>query len=275
MSGSYRQVVFTDLDGTLLDFSTYSPAAAALGLAALRAREVPVVFCSSKTAGEQRPLREALGLTGYPFIVENGSAILVPSDAGLDVSDWPMQAGTDAGERVRVLGRAAADIRAVVAEIEQELSLDLAAFGALGPARVAELTGLDDAGAARAVARDFSETLAAEISVDDWKRVESRLAQAGLQCRHGGRFHTVTGLGSDKGSATREVAALYRTAWGEPIETIGLGDSANDAPLLAAVDRSFLLAHEDGAFASIQTPGLIRIAQPGGRGWSEAIARLG
>lgn len=276
MPARKRQVVFTDLDGTLLDFSTYSPVAAQPGLARLRARGVPVVFCSSKTAGEQRPLRAELGLADQPFIVENGSAIIVPAGCELPVSDWPELAGGEPGERVRVLGRAAADIRQAIMDLEAELGLELAAFSKLGAARVAELTGLDAAGAARAVARDFSETLAANLSADEWRRVEARLASLGLQCRHGGRFHTVTGAGSDKGRATNEVAALFRAGWGPlvSVETVGLGDSANDAPLLAAVDRSFLLAHEDGSFASIEVPGLVRIARAGGRGWTEAVALL-
>ena len=69
-------VLFTDLDGTLLD-ERYRAGAAAPALARLRSVSVPVVFCSSKTRAEQEPLRRRHRVGG-PFIVENGSAVLIP-----------------------------------------------------------------------------------------------------------------------------------------------------------------------------------------------------
>ena len=45
-------VVFSDLDGTLLDHSTYSWKAAAPALAALRDRGIPLILASSKTSAE-------------------------------------------------------------------------------------------------------------------------------------------------------------------------------------------------------------------------------
>jgi hypothetical protein len=66
-------VVFTDLDGTLLDHATYSFGPARPALDALAAAGVPVVLCTSKTrAGPStgdRPSRHA------PFVVENGGAV--------------------------------------------------------------------------------------------------------------------------------------------------------------------------------------------------------
>lgn len=64
------RLVFTDLDGTLLDHETYSFAPAAEALAALKARGVPLVLASSKTAAEIAELHRALGLGDTPAIVE-------------------------------------------------------------------------------------------------------------------------------------------------------------------------------------------------------------
>lgn len=52
-----RTLVFTDLDGTLLDHETYSFEAARTTLERLEKLSVPVVFNSSKTAAELLPLR--------------------------------------------------------------------------------------------------------------------------------------------------------------------------------------------------------------------------
>ena len=75
-------VIYTDLDGTLLDHHTYSFEAALETIHALRDRGVPIVPCTSKTRAETAELMSAAGLSG-PMIVENGAAIWVPNDWGL------------------------------------------------------------------------------------------------------------------------------------------------------------------------------------------------
>ena len=50
-------VVFTDLDGTLLDKKTYSFEAAREALTELRARNIPLIVVSSKTRAEIEPIR--------------------------------------------------------------------------------------------------------------------------------------------------------------------------------------------------------------------------
>jgi len=54
-------VVFTDLDGTLLDEETYSWEAAEPALAMLRERGIPWVMVTSKTRAEVEVLRERMG----------------------------------------------------------------------------------------------------------------------------------------------------------------------------------------------------------------------
>ena len=55
-------LVFTDLDGTLLDHEDYSYAAANEALAELRSRRIPLILCSSKTAAVS-PRRGAISVT--------------------------------------------------------------------------------------------------------------------------------------------------------------------------------------------------------------------
>ena len=74
---SPKRLIFSDLDGSLLDHYTYSfePAKACLGM--LETVNIPVVLVSSKTRKEIEALREVLGNT-HPFIVEKGAAVFVP-----------------------------------------------------------------------------------------------------------------------------------------------------------------------------------------------------
>ena len=86
----------------------------------------------------------------------------------------------------------------------------------------------------------------------------------------GGRLHHLTG-DNDKGQAVRIVSGWYRRANAEVI-TLGLGDSANDLSMLAAVDRAFLVAKPTGGHHREMTlPGLARIAGAGPVGWNRAI----
>ena len=144
----------------------------------------------------------------------------------------------------------------------------------LTDAELARLAGLDLEAAGRARRRHYSETLVEELPAATWARLEAEFAAEGLECRHGGRFHTVTGAGTDKGRAVRQVIALYARAYGRPVQTVGLGDSANDEPLLAAVDHAFLVAREDGTWAEVAVPGLQRVDGRGPHGWVEVFRGL-
>lgn len=272
-SRDLRWVVFTDLDGTLLDARTYSAEPARLALAALAARGVPVVFCSSKTAAEQRPLRQELGLAAWPFIVENGSAVIVPESARLPVNDWPRVDGRE-NERIRVLGRPVGEVRAGVARAAAGARVHVTGYADLDVSTLAALTGLDRAAAERARLREFSETLVEHLPADKWAALDAAFAAEGLRCQHGGRFRTVTAASTDKGRAAKLVAALFAASANVPPTTVGLGDSANDRDLLAAVDRAYLIAGGEGATAALDIPNLRRIGRAGPRGWSEAIFEM-
>ena len=65
-------IVFTDLDGTLLDHETYSLEPARPALDRLASEGIPLILASSKTAAEIDRLRAEIGCADFPAIVENG-----------------------------------------------------------------------------------------------------------------------------------------------------------------------------------------------------------
>jgi predicted mannosyl-3-phosphoglycerate phosphatase (HAD superfamily) len=77
---SNKVVVFTDLDGTLIDTNTgeYGKNTDEL-IDTIKENNIPLVLASAKTLVEQNKIREDLDLTD-PFIVENGRAIIIPKD---------------------------------------------------------------------------------------------------------------------------------------------------------------------------------------------------
>ena len=70
-------IVFSDLDGTLLDGDDYSHDQALPALRLLRRRNIPLVLCTSKTRAEVEFHRRRLA-NRDPFVVENGGAVYVP-----------------------------------------------------------------------------------------------------------------------------------------------------------------------------------------------------
>ncbi len=81
---SQRIVVFSDLDGTLLDHETYSFAPAWPALDRMREDGHVLVLASSKTAAEIAPIRAAMGFVDCPAIVENGAGLLAAGEDGED-----------------------------------------------------------------------------------------------------------------------------------------------------------------------------------------------
>ena len=72
-----KTIIFTDLDGTLLDDASKSHTPAVPAIRLVEERGIPLIFCSSKTRAEIEYYREKIG-NRHPFIVENGGAIFIP-----------------------------------------------------------------------------------------------------------------------------------------------------------------------------------------------------
>ncbi|MBW1679603.1 MAG: HAD-IIB family hydrolase, partial [Deltaproteobacteria bacterium] len=72
-------IIFTDLDGTLLDHYSYSFDAAQEALERIKVAQIPLIICSSKTRAEIEVWRTKLD-NKDPFISENGGAIFFPKD---------------------------------------------------------------------------------------------------------------------------------------------------------------------------------------------------
>ena len=263
-----KLILFTDLDGTLLDLDSYSYEPAAEALRLVRDRDVPLVFCSAKTRLEQEHYRHRLGIRD-PFIVENGSAIFIPKDCFSFL--FPYQK-TAAGYRVIELGVSYRKIRAALEKVRTETSIDFQGYGDMSVEQVAAATGLDTEAAQRAMAREYDETFLLKCSEQEGKKLETALGREGIHCTHGGRFHHALGP-NDKGMAIVLLTELYRKKFGQ-VRTAGIGDTVNDAPMLAAVDIPFLVQRPGGDWEKLDQPNLRKMPAVGPAGWSLAVREL-
>jgi hydroxypyruvate reductase len=260
-----QTIIITDLDGTLLDTASYSHAQAEQALALIRARGIPLILCSSKTRAEIEVLRGELD-NAHPFIAENGGGIFIPR--GYFSAPFESE---DCGDYHRVtLGTPYAEIRRRFILLRETLRVAVRGFGDMTVAQVAALTGLAPEAAQRAMQRDFDEPLVFEGAPDE--HFLHAIEQSGLGWTEGRIFHI---MGKhDKGRAVGLLKALYEKQGGA-VETIGLGDSLNDLPLLRAVDVPVLVMHDDGSHdARIDIEGMVKTRLPGPAGWNESVLRL-
>lgn len=270
ISTQSRLLVFTDLDGTLLDHDTYDFSPALPALAALRAAQVPLILCSSKTFAEMKYWRETLDII-HPFIAENGGALFVPANyfaqtlEAADVRD---------GHSLVLTGVGYTALRTALLDLAQRTDLPLVGFGDLTVEQITARTGLTLVQARLAKMRDADEPffIDREFEEKEVERLQTEVWRKGLRVTRGGRFFHLTGS-SDKGTATRQLIRLYQAAWQQPIRTVGLGDSSNDLPLLQAVEAPILVRKKNGEVDEnllAQVKAQIT-TQPGPAGWNEAV----
>lgn len=260
-----KMILFSDLDGTLLDETGYSFHDALPALNLIQAHAIPLILCSSKTRAEIEAYR--LGMrNGHPFISENGGGIFIPQGyfpALLDATSFD-------GYQLITLGTPYVEIRSRFVALRQQLGAQVRGFGDMTAEEVAELTGLSCEAASFAKQRDFDEPFIFDGAPDE--RFLQAIEDTGLRWTQGRIFHI---LGNhDKGHAVEILKSLYLQEYGATT-SIGLGDGFNDLSMLQSVDHPVLIRHEDGSFDSrIAIAGLVKTQSPGPQGWNAAVLQL-
>lgn len=262
-------VVVTDLDGTMLDQRTYSYQESLPAIEKLRRAEIPLVLCSSKTAAEIVPLQRELGLRG-PFICESGGAVYLPPNYfPFEIAVMKARRAFDVlefGQRIFYLRQALQETALASAAVVQS-------FGTMTFQEIIFRTGLTLEQAIQARQREYDEPFF--IDAGDEETLLAALRARGLTVTKGDRFYHLT-AGHDKGEAVRVLLGHYRHQH-PSILAVGLGNSANDLPLLRQTDIPVLVRNPDGGWDSEVTahlPGAKRTDGIGPAGWREAVESL-
>lgn len=265
-----RLVVFTDLDGTLIDHN-YRFDKAGEALKRLKGSGVPLVICSSKTRAEIEYYREKLCI-GHPFVSENGGGIFVPEGYfSQGTLEGASVTGTEGPYRVIRLGAPYAALRKAVKELRRE-GFAVKGFGDMTAEEVASRTGLSIFEAQLSRRREFDEPFIYEGATAAMRDLLAAIGAKGYAHTEG-RLHHILGP-SDKGRAVTILADLYRRERGLLL-TCALGDSPNDIPMLKAVDMPVVVRRPDGKHdPRIELPGLVKAGGIGPEGWNEAILTI-
>lgn len=257
-----RLIVFSDLDGTLLDHESYDWSPARPALERLAASDIPVVLNSSKTIGEIREVRKRMG-NKAPFIVENGAALVIPPNC----FEAPE-------EQVKRFGAPRSEVLALLAELRRE-GFEFSGFADMTAAEITRHSRLSEAQARLARDRIATEPLLWLGDEDSLAVFRQRLEAAGCRLVQGGRFLHAMG-DFDKADGVRFLLKKYREQ--DPVcrlVSIALGDSPNDQHMLEQADVAVIVrgVHSDRVVLPSQSRA-IRSLKAGPGGWNDCILNL-
>jgi len=260
-------VVFTDLDGTLLDRETYSYEAARPALDLLARRSIPLVFCTSKTRAETEAWRARL-VNRHPFIVENGGAAFVPRG----YFPFALPAAAARGDYTAIeFGDPYGSLVAALDAASLATGVRVRGFHHMSPQEVAKCAGLSIEEARLAAAREYDEPFEILDPAGATALLEE-IRRTGKRWTQGGRFYHITG-NNDKAGAVLALRDAYRRMHADLV-TVGLGDGLNDAEFLRVVDIPYLVRSPHSAELRVRVPGGRLTAGAGPEGWNQAILEV-
>jgi mannosyl-3-phosphoglycerate phosphatase len=227
-----KLIVFTDLDGSLLN-DNYAYDGIEPILNQLLSLNVSIVFASSKTRNEIDFYRNKLHITD-PFIVENGSAILIPENY-FDVHYEFTRRGE--GYNIIELGVAYRVILEKLDAVRNRTGANIVGFGDMTAEQIAKDSGLPIYLAQLAKEREYGEPF--KILDGSEEEILEAIGVEGLCYTRGGRYLHVLG-NCDKGKATSILKSLYVLQF-KKIFSIGVGNSDNDLTMLKTVDKPFFV----------------------------------
>jgi mannosyl-3-phosphoglycerate phosphatase len=280
----FHKVVFTDIDGTLVDINTaeYGKETNEL-IRIMKEKNIPLILTSAKTRLEQNKIREDLGLSD-PFIVENGGAIVIPKgyfpDYALKDIGYTLRETQETEDEDRYANH---DMRKDVSGMQQtktinnnsKIDIPITAvnlivveigrsadhiraklsdirkkyninFKGVADISIEELSNL--ASISREQAKRMAQRSYGEtilqIQSEDIARFVKYVQEDGMKVIHGGRFFDVT-VGTDKGIAVGILKKLFRDKFHNEVTFFGIGDSTNDIPMLNLMDIPILVQRQD------------------------------
>jgi mannosyl-3-phosphoglycerate phosphatase len=266
-------IIFTDLDGTLLDHNTYSFQKALPALAEMKKRNIPLILCSSKTRGELEEYQRKLKIK-YPFVSENGGAIFIPRGYFNRLNNDLKVKGK---YLVLELGTPYKELRKRLLEISRKFEVKIVGFKDLKIKQIASMCNLPYQEARLAKKRDYDEPFyfLDEIKQKEILAVEREFKKSGLKLTKGGRFYHLLGQ-NDKGKAVRLLSRMYKQNWNTDLLTVGIGDSLNDLPMLKAVDIPVLVRQKDSTYDKeiLKRLKIQKAKGIGPLGWNQAVLDL-
>jgi mannosyl-3-phosphoglycerate phosphatase len=274
MNKTGHKLIFTDLDGTLLDQDSSAWISARPALQEALNSGIPVIPCSSRAFAECRVLHEQMGLRG-PIVFENGAGVALPQNQ----FRRPLVPPSDESEGYWLcrVAQPYSYVREILQKLRQKQHYQFRGLGDMSSTEIEQYTGRDAPMAQFAKQRRHSESL---IWLDNAKSFDlfvKDLESHGLRLTRGSHFIHV-GSPCDKGQAVRWLVGVYQKLLGIRPQVVVLGDSANDVPMFQAADIAVII-RPPHAMPLLYRPRdsqqqLLVSDAAGPTGWNQVVHRL-
>lgn len=260
-----KYIIFSDLDGTLLDHHTYQYSEAIPALEFIKKNNIPLILTSSKTKIEMQSYQELMGIVEFPFIVENGSAVYTTNayfvkDNVENIENYDCYK----------LGNTYLEIVKFLETTSKKFNYNIYGFHNTDKEEIIQRTQLSPEAVALAMQREYSVPLfydekARQILVEE-------IITFNLQILFGGRFMHVLG-NTDKGKALNLVKQGYIEKFkSNKFKTIAIGDTLNDEAMLKEADVKILVKrHNDEYDQRVQIENLKFSPYIGPKGWNHSL----
>jgi len=266
-----QYLIFTDLDGTLLDHHSYSFKAAVPTLERLFELNIPVIPNTSKTFAELMEIRQQAKLD-TPFVVENGAAVFIPKGY---LAEQPEDTEEYQGYWVKSFSQSRQYWLELLDQKASEYNAAFKGFSQMTDEEISLATGLSVQDAHLANTRLYSEPLKWLGTEEQKAALKIKLKAAGANVLQGGRFVHISGK-CNKGLAMNWLTKLYAKLSPEQhVCSIALGDSYNDNDMLEAADIAVQIKSPKHDYPNLfRTDNLWQSQHTGPKGWAECLTKI-
>ena len=251
-------IIFTDLDGSLLNKDTFMFDEIEDYFRELISKGIKIIPNSSKTEAELSDLNKQYNLD-LSFIAENGSSIY-----GLNLIHKNLP------ERIS-LSRSTDQIYKVYSEnIPSDLKQKITFILKLKLKEQKEIFGLPLNKMMLAIKRDHSIPIrfnGTEIEKNEFVKI---INDSGLTIQTGGRVMNICD-NVNKSKAMSKTIELINKEIDNEIITIGVGDNQNDIDMLKQSDYPCLVKNNSFDSSLVNIDNLIQSTEPSPRGWADVI----
>ncbi len=251
-------IIFTDLDGSLLDKDTFEFDEIEDYFRELISKGIKIIPNSSKTKAELSNFNKQYNLN-LSFITENGSSI-----HGLNLIHKNLP-------KKIILSRTLDQIYKIYNQnVTPDLKEKITFILELEIEEQLKIFGLPLDKIKLAIKRDHSIPIkfnGTEIEKNEFTKI---LKNSGLTIQTGGRIMNVCD-NVNKSIAMSKALQLIRKQLDDEIITIGVGDNENDIEMIKQTDYSCLVKNENFDSSLINIDNLIKSDEPSPKGWSDVI----
>jgi mannosyl-3-phosphoglycerate phosphatase len=266
-----RYLIFTDLDGTLLNHENYSYGNNNKIITSITNNQHDLIFNTSKTFSESINLLKKLNLTNMPFSTENGALLYFPKNRFKKIRN-----SSDHGKywKIRIAKLSSKNWHQFLIKKQKKFKLLIAQD--LPPKILKKYTNLDNT--SKMLKREASQIILWEDSLVNLKKFKNELRseKQGVLIQ-GSRFMQVSSV-CNKRIAKKLISHAYDYQFYGTYSknTIALGDSKNDIDMLNSASYPCLIKNPSGPFPKLRSnkKNIIKSSKFAPDGWSQVLYKL-